>query len=40
MTAEATVSADILQIAREQVLERGEPLACGQIVAVLRTSDD
>jgi biotin synthase len=40
MTAEATVSADILQIAREQVLERGEPLGYDQILAVLQTSDD
>jgi biotin synthase len=40
MTAEATVTADILQIAREQVLERGEPLGYDQILAVLQTSDD
>jgi biotin synthase len=40
MTAEATVSADILQIAREQVLERGEPLTYEQILEVLRTPDD
>ena len=40
MTAEATVSADILSIAREQVLERGEPLGYDQILAVLQTSDD
>jgi len=40
MTAEATVSADILSIAREQVLGRGEPLGYDQILAVLQTSDD
>ena len=40
MTAEATVSADILHTAREQVLERGEPLGYDQILAVLQTSDD
>ena len=40
MTAEATVSADILSIAREQVLQQGEPLGYDQIVAVLQTSDD
>ena len=40
MSAEATVSADILQIAREQVLERGEPLDQDQVLAVLQTSDD
>lgn len=40
MTAEATVSADILQVAREQVLDRGEPLTYGQILDVLRTRDD
>ena len=40
MTAEATVSADILSIAREQVLQQGEPLGYEQIVAVLQTSDD
>jgi biotin synthase len=40
MTAEATVSADILHIAREQVLERGEPLTYEQILDVLRTPDD
>ena len=40
MTAEANVNADILQVAREQVLERGEPLAYGQILEVLRTPDD
>lgn len=39
MTAEATVSADILRVAREQVLERGEPLTYGQILEVLRTPD-
>ncbi|WP_457255927.1 biotin synthase BioB [Pedococcus sp. P5_B7] len=40
MTAEATVSADILQVARAQVLERGEPLTYEQILDVLRTPDD
>lgn len=40
MTAEATVSADILRVARERVLERGEPLTYGQILEVLRTPDD
>jgi biotin synthase len=40
MTAEETVRADILEVAREQVLERGEPLEYGQILDVLRTPDD
>src|SRR5689334_25099411 len=40
MTAEATVSADVLRVAREQVLERGEPLTYEQILEVLRTPDD
>ena len=39
MTAEASVSADILEAAREQVLERGEALRHEQITQVLRTPD-
>ena len=39
MTAEA-VDTDILHVAREQVLERGERLTYDQIVQVLQTSDD
>ena len=39
MTAEASVSADILEAAREQVLERGEALRYEQITQVLRTPD-
>ena len=39
MTAEA-VATDILQIAREQVLERGERLTYDQILQVLQTNDD
>ncbi len=40
MTAEATLTTDILDVAREQVLERGEALRYEQVVAVLRTGDD
>jgi biotin synthase len=40
MTAEAPASASILDLAREQVLERGEPLDQAQILEVLRTPDD
>jgi len=39
MTAEASVSVDILETAREQVLERGEALRYEQITQVLRTPD-
>jgi biotin synthase len=39
MTAEATLT-DILDVAREQVLERGLPLRQEQVLAVLRTGDD
>ena len=39
MTAEV-VDTDILHVAREQVLERGERLTYDQIVQVLQTSDD
>ncbi|MBR7744221.1 biotin synthase BioB [Phycicoccus sp. BSK3Z-2] len=39
MTAQAT-GTDILDVAREQVLERGVPLTHEQVVAVLRTDDD
>lgn len=40
MTIEESVASEILQVAREQVLERGEPLTYGQILDVLRTPDD
>ncbi|HEV7147716.1 MAG TPA: biotin synthase BioB [Pedococcus sp.] len=40
MTAEAPATASILELAREQVLERGEPLNQAQILEVLRTPDD
>ena len=40
MTIEESVASEILQVAREQVLERGEPLSYGQILDVLRTPDD
>ena len=40
MDDKAPVSADILEVAREQVLERGEPLDYSQILEVLRTPDD
>src|SRR6478672_2926431 len=40
MTIEESVASDILQIAREQVLERGEGLSYEQILDVLRTPDD
>src|SRR6476469_10315542 len=40
MTIEESVASEILQVAREQVLERGEPLAYEQILDVLRTPDD
>lgn len=40
MTIEESVASEILQVAREQVLERGEPVAYGQILDVLRTPDD
>ena len=44
MTTEATLTpdatTDILAVAREQVLERGERLTREQVVDVLRTSDD
>jgi biotin synthase len=40
MTAEATLNADILDLAREQVLERGEPLGYDMILEVLRTPDE
>lgn len=36
----ASADGDLLAIAREQVLERGEPLTYDQILAVLRTGDD
>jgi len=39
MTAEASVSVDIIETAREQVLERGEALRYEQITQVLRTPD-
>ena len=39
MTAQAT-DTDILDVAREQVLERGVPLTQEQLVEVLRTGDD
>lgn len=39
MTAQVT-GTDILDVAREQVLERGVPLTQGQIEQVLRTGDD
>ena len=39
MTAQVT-GTDILDVAREQVLERGVPLTQGQIKQVLRTGDD
>jgi biotin synthase len=39
MTTEAAVTADILTVAREQVLERGEPLSQEQILEVLRSPD-
>ena len=40
MTAEAPATASILELAREQVLERGVPLDQAQILEVLRTPDD
>ncbi|NYG07853.1 biotin synthase [Phycicoccus badiiscoriae] len=40
MTIEESVASDVLQVAREQVLDRGEPLSHGQILDVLRTPDD
>lgn len=40
MTAEATLTTDILELARTQVLERGEALGYEQILEVLRTGDD
>jgi biotin synthase len=40
MTAEATLTTDILDVAREQVLGRGEPLRQDQVAEVLRTGDD
>ena len=40
MTAEAPATAPILDLARQQVLERGEPLDRAQILEVLRTPDD
>ena len=40
MTIEESVASEILQVAREQVLERGEPLTYAQILDVLRTPDD
>lgn len=40
MTIEESVASEILQVAREQVLERGEPLSYDQILDVLRTPDD
>jgi biotin synthase len=40
MTAEAPASATIIDLAREQVLERGEPLGYDEILEVLRTPDD
>ena len=39
MTAQVT-GTDILDVAREQVLERGVPLTQEQIEQVLRTGDD
>jgi biotin synthase len=39
MTAQAT-GTDILDVAREQVLERGVPLREEQVLDVLRTGDD
>ena len=39
MTAQVT-GTDILDVAREQVLERGVPLTHPQVVEVLRTGDD
>ena len=39
MTTPATLT-DIIDIAREQVLERGEPLREEQILEVLHTGDD
>src|SRR5215204_5249616 len=39
MTAQTT-GTDILEVAREQVLERGVPLREDQVLSVLRTSDD
>ena len=39
MTAQVT-GTDILDVAREQVLERGVPLTHPQIVEVMRTGDD
>ena len=40
MTAEVHEQTDILQVAREQVLGRGERLTYEQILAVLRTPDE
>ena len=40
MTIEESVASEILQVAREQVLERGEGLSYEQILDVLRTPDD
>ena len=40
MTAEATLTTDILEHARTQVLERGEALRYEQVLEVLRTGDD
>ncbi len=40
MTAEVHEQTDILQVAREQVLERGERLTYDQILQVLRTPDE
>jgi biotin synthase len=40
LVATDIVATDILAAAREQVLERGEALACEQIVTVLQTGDD
>jgi biotin synthase len=40
MTAEATLTTDILELARTQVLERGEALGYEQILEVLRTGDE
>ena len=40
MTTTAETTTDILDVARAQVLERGEALTQAQIVEVLRTGDD
>jgi biotin synthase len=40
MTVEESIASEILQVAREQVLERGEGLSYEQILDVLRTPDD